>query len=138
MADAVTTTVLTNNTLRYDILLTNISDSTGESAVKKVDLSTLLSADGVAPLTLAVERIEYTVSGFDSVTLLWDHAVTDTKIIVLPQGHNTFEFCPTYLKDPAPRTDTNSDTGDILLTTNGTATAQDSYVIHIRFKVIPS
>lgn len=135
MADAVTTTVLSNNHIMYDVNLTNISDGTGESAVTKVDITTLTTINGVQPETLALEKCSATIAGFTSVTLFWKHMSGNTKMVVLPTGLNTLHFCPTYLKDPAPTTDVDANTGKILLTTAG-ATSGAAYDIHLRFKLI--
>jgi hypothetical protein len=49
MADAVTTTTISDGTHKAVIQLTNLSDSTGESAVTKIDVSSLAAReDGTA------------------------------------------------------------------------------------------
>jgi len=46
MADTVNTSVLRNVGRHYSVHLTNECDGTGESAVAKVDISTLTNASG--------------------------------------------------------------------------------------------
>lgn len=129
MADAVTTKIVHQDANRIVVHLTNISDGTGESAVAKVDKSTLLSRLGIEPVSLEIERVEYACVGM-LVTLLWDHT-TDEKAMVL-NGNGCFDFTRpfggapngTSLKDARAA----GDTGDILLTTTG-HTSGDTYAI---------
>jgi len=95
-------------------LFTNKSDGTGESAVSKIDISTLTS-DGRTPTALSLIDIGGHVSGFNYVELLWDHT-TDVSIGVfdgdISLSHDQF----------GGQHDTGSGgTGDILLTTSGGA-----------------
>jgi hypothetical protein len=78
MADAVASNVVLNGDQQYIIHLTNISDGTGESAVVKVDKSTLLAIDGAEPASLDIEQVRWCIQGFTSVRLLWDHNTDDT------------------------------------------------------------
>ena len=48
MADAVTTIVTNNGAKNYQARFTNISDGTGESAVIKIDKSTLVNEMGLS------------------------------------------------------------------------------------------
>ena len=58
MADAVTTQTLVDGPKFAVLKLTNISDGTGESAVKKVDVSALAtSADGDTCTSVTIDRI---------------------------------------------------------------------------------
>ena len=124
MADTVDTIVQFSGTRRYIVRLTNISDGTGESAVKKVDISTLTNGKGVAPTRVNVESIQWSIQGFSSVKLLWDHT-TDDELAVLGAGNGYRDFSQAgVLKDPSSA----GDTGDILLTTVG-ASATATYDI---------
>src|SRR5690349_21757571 len=119
MADAVTTTVISQTPDRYLVHFTNISDGTGESAVKKVDKSTLTAEDGAEPASLDIEWIQFSIGGFSSVRLLWDHTTDDVALALAGsgfldfRGDNSFNFAPKGLADPRSA----GDTGDILLTT---------------------
>lgn len=140
MADAVQSNVLWNpgsatvnqNAKEYVIHLTCVSDATGETAVTKVDKSTLFSTAGIEPVALNVHRLEANVAGFNAVRLYWDHTTAQT-IAVLGAGHTVLDFTgqglPSLdfslaLLDPQ----TAGGTGDILLTSLGAA-ANASYDI---------
>lgn len=115
MADVVDTIVLLNGKRRYIARFTNVSDGTGETAVIKVDKSTLTNSNGTEPTTLNVESIQWSIQGFTSVRLLWDHT-TDDEIDVLASGNGYRDYSQAgALKDPASA----GQTGDILLTTAG-------------------
>lgn len=92
------------------------TDATGETAATKVDISTLVGPDRVnAPSKVTVEAIEYLVSGFNFVTLAWDHT-SDVTIAHLA-GSGEFNWVPVGGKH-----DTGSGgTGDIILTSDGAA-----------------
>jgi hypothetical protein len=124
MADTVTTKVISTGP-RYSVVhLTNISDGTGESLVTKVDISTLKLANGLAPTKTALVEVQWSIQGFSSVRLYWDHTTDDT-MAVLGQGNGYMEFGTLgQLADPASA----GGTGDILLTT-ATSVADASYDI---------
>lgn len=117
MADAVTTIVELNGKKRYIARFTGISDGTGESAVVKVDKSTLTNSLGVEPSKLAIEEINWSIQGFASVRLLWDHT-TDDLAEVLAQGNGHRKYWPTGpgIVDPG----SSGGTGDLLLTSSAT------------------
>jgi hypothetical protein len=130
MADAVSSTYLVKGTRRNAIKLTNISDGTGESAVVKIDASTLTGPDGTAPSAIVIERIEGMVQGFSSVHLLFD-ATTDDEAAVLGAGYTYFDWTDVGgLKDPQ----STGTTGDLVLTTVG-ASATATYDITIWFRL---
>lgn len=124
MADTVTTKVLSTGP-RYSVVhLTNISDGTGESLVAKVDISTLLLSNGLACTKTALKEAQWSIQGFTSVRLYWDHTTDDT-LAVLGQGCGYFDFGELgNLPDPVSA----GGTGDILLTTGG-ATSGATYDI---------
>ena len=125
MADAVDVKVVEQGR-HYVVNLYNVSDGTGESAVIKVDVSTLTSRiTGLAATYTVIDRIEYEVNGFDYVKLLWD-ANTDDEICVL-KGNGAFDW--TSVGGNADPRSTGT-VGDILLTTSGT-TAGNNYNITI-------
>lgn len=78
MSDAVTSQTLVDGPRNVVMKFTNISDGTGESAVTKVDVSTLTGA----PSRVKIERIRYTTAGM-SVRILWD-ADSDVVAWLIP------------------------------------------------------
>lgn len=129
MADAVDTLVVHKGKRRQTYRFTNASDGTGESAVVKVDKSTLVGQNGLEPSKLVVEKIQFSTDGM-SVRLFWDHT-TDDEICTLA-GHGTRDWTSVGgLIDPA----STGGTGDILFTTVG-HTSGDSYdiTLHLRLK----
>ena len=128
MTDVVDTIVLANTVVKYSVRLTNVSDATGESAVVKVDKSTLTGPTTAEPGSLALESVRWAIQGFTSVRLLWDHT-TDDEIMVL-SGNGYTDYRPTGgLRDPK----SSGGTGDILLTTAG-ATSGATYDIELYFR----
>lgn len=118
MADLVTSQTLIDGPRNVVMKFTNTSDGTGESAVLKVDVSTLSGA----PARVTVKRVHYSVAGMVA-RLLWD-ATTDVTILDL-QGDGHFDAeCFGGLWNNAG----TGITGDIMLTTVG-HTAGDSYSI---------
>jgi hypothetical protein len=114
MADAVTTKTLLGNNNRVAVRLTNISDGTGESAVAKLTLSSYTLTNGSIPTKAAIEEIYWSIQGFTSVRLLWDHT-TDVVIDVLAPGSGYRPY-----QDFGALGDVGTgDTGNILLTTAG-------------------
>ena len=128
MADTVDSLVLVNQPPYYTVRLTNVSDGTGESAVVKVDKSTLTDLAGLEPLALDLIGIEWDVSGM-AVTLLWDHTTDDEMIVLNGQGEWD-QRVDGAIRDPRSA----GDTGDVLLTTTG-HTSGDSYTILLRLKM---
>ena len=107
------------------IQLTNTSDGTGESAVKKVDVSALsANSAGQACTGVRLAKIVYSTFGM-SVKLLWD-ASTDTICWDLNADYTTDEDFTDF--GGIRNTAGSGKTGDIMLTTNG-HTNGDSYVI---------
>ena len=97
MADAVTSQTLTDGDRTAVMKFTNISDGSGESSVKKVDVSALNShPDGTACSRVTIDQIWYDVGGM-RVSLEWN-ASTNVVAVVLGgsaaagnvQGHMDF------------------------------------------------
>lgn len=145
MADTVTTRTLRDTPRQLVVQLTGISDGTGEAAVTKVDKSTFLAAPvGTAaaaePASLDIDRIDYAITGFPYVKLLWDHT-TDDGAIVLPAGAAELHFddpmgdgaSAPVLTDPR----STGGTGDILLTSPAAAT-NGVYLIVLYLRKQPS
>lgn len=125
MADAVTSNTLMDSDRVAIIQLTNTSDGTGESAVKKVDVSALsANSAGQACTGVRLARIVYSTFGM-SVKLLWD-ASTDTICWDLNADYTTDEDFTDF--GGIRNTAGSGKTGDIMLTTTGHSSG-DSYVI---------
>jgi len=136
MPDAVATHVITNTAGYYAVHLVNVSDATGESAVVKVDKSTLTAADGLEPNSLDLCVARWNVQGFTSVKLYWDHTADDLMMAMSGSGFEDFlssgpspEKIPDGILDPR----TAGGTGDILLTTAGAASGA-TYDITLWFR----
>ena len=100
---------------RIVVQLLNDSDGTGESRVKKVDISELRGPGGWVPKRTVIEKIDYHMDGMGA-TLEWDRAPY-AVIASLPDGGIG---CIDW-RDVGGKVDPglNDNTGDILLTTNG-------------------
>ena len=126
MADAVTSTTLSDSDRSAVVQLTNLSDGTGESAVTKIDVSALApkSTDGTPCTGVRLAKIVYSTFGM-SVKLLWD-ANTNTICWDLNSDYTTDEDFTGFggIRNTAGA----GKTGDIALTTTG-ASGSDSYVI---------
>jgi hypothetical protein len=124
MADTVTSNTMMSGvrTKRAIVHLTGISDGTGESAVVKVDRSTLLIPGiDAAPTKLHIASIRWNIQGFSYIKLSWDHTADDTICLLSLNGYENYE---TYggLKDPNTSVDAVTGAiGDILLTSVGAA-----------------
>ena len=127
MADAVTSTTLSDSDRSAVIQLTNTSDGTGESAVTKVDVSGLATrtTDGASCTGVRLAKIVYSTFGM-SVKLLW-HATTNTICWDLNSDYTTDEDFTEFggIRNTAAA---SGKTGDIKLTTTGHSSG-DSYVI---------
>ena len=129
MADAVSSIkVYEGQNGNYVYRFTNRSDGTGESAVAKVDLSTLTNAKGAAGTKIVLQRIEYAVTGFNYVHAYFDRASDITAAVLAGSGINDYTHFGGFA-DPGA-----GGTGDLTFTTDGAADG-DSYDITIYFKV---
>ncbi len=128
MADAVNVTTIEDGERQLVVQLTNLSDSTGESKVKKIDVSALnSSATGAACNEVRIQEIWAQVHGFDGVQL-WYDADTDVVAFNAGVGWNYQDFSNI---GGLKMYGTNA-TGDILLSTLGTEASGDAYEIVIR------
>lgn len=110
------------------ILLTCISDGTGEAAVRKLNISELRTVNGNAPGKTAIEKIEWDMSGFDNILLEWDRVPKETITVLSGQGRADYRNSG-GLVDPG-----EGATGDILLTTTD-PTAGGSYSIDVTVRL---
>ena len=125
MADAVTSQSLIDGGKQVVMKFTNVSDGTGESAVKKVNVSALESSvDGDACTGVVIERIWWQCIGM-KVQILWD-ATTDAFCIELGENQSGSHDYTVFggLTNNAG----SGKTGDIQFTTIG-HTSADTYTI---------
>ena len=114
MADAVTSQTILDGERLFIAKFTNISDSTGETGVIKIDVSTLNpNAFGLACNGVKINKIWATTHGME-VLILFD-ATADTFAWMIPQNTN-------YLMDFSmfggiPSNAGAGVTGDVLFTT---------------------
>lgn len=116
---------------RWVVQLKGASDGTGESAVTKIDISSLYKPDGSTPTRTIIDKIEYDVfSWYTKIKLYWDRA-PEAVIAYIPTGHGCMDFTKeSGLADPG---ESGDGTGDIKLDTSG-ATDGDHYNITIHFR----
>lgn len=118
MPDSVTTRTLFSNSKRAAFVFNNVSDGSGESAIAKIDISTLVGA----PSKVKITRVQGNTVGM-SVSVLFDHTADDQVLIL--NGEFDLDFTPWGgLQDPASA----GGPGDVLFTTIG-ATSGDTYCI---------
>jgi hypothetical protein len=126
MADAVTTQTIQDGPRNAIMKFTNVSDSTGEAAVVKVDVSalTVQPRTGAACTSVAVAGIQFSTYNM-SVTIEF-HATANTLIATLPENYSdTLDFSAFT---GIPNNSAGGKTGDIVFTTNGAASG-DTYMI---------
>ena len=130
MADAVTTqTIADTSGVKYVIKMTNISDGTGETLVKKVDASelTFMSEDG----NRKIARLWYSVNTANpksAVEILWDGATDSTAVILGGNGYLDLRTAGNEITN-----DATTPTGDVLLSTKNFAIG-DNYTIIVEFR----
>ena len=123
MADAVTSQTIQDGDRIAVLKFTNISDGSGEAAVKKVDVSALQAESGTerACTGVTIQQMWYDCSGM-TVDILWD-ASTDALCWTL-SGYGFYDF-----RQAGPLTNNaSSPTGDVMFTTTGHASG-DRYTV---------
>jgi hypothetical protein len=127
MADAVTSQTILDGERLFIGKFTNISDSTGESAVVKIDVSALASsAAGNACNGVKINKIWAQTQGM-AVDILWD-ATTDLICETIPE--NQFFLMDYSSFGGLPNNAGAGKTGDVLFSTVGAASG-DRYTIII-------
>ncbi len=125
MADAVATQTLVDGPKYAVMKFTNVSDGSGESAVTKVDVSSLdNSADGDACTGVVIERIWWQCIGM-KVQILWD-ASSDLFCIELGEnqsGDHDYTIFGGLLNNSG-----SGKTGDVNFTTVGHS-SNDTYTV---------
>ena len=121
MADAVTSRLIHDGGRNVVYHFTNVSDTTGESKVTKIDISTL---SGVFD-DIKIMRIKFATRGV-GVRFEWDATADDVAFEV--PANVTDEWC---WKEVGGLINPKSAgwNGDLLLSTVGTAAANDGYDI---------
>ena len=130
MADAVTSQTLFDGDKHVVMKFTNISDGTGESAVKKVDVSALNSdIYGNTCSSVAIEKIWWQCIGM-KVRMFFD-ATSDAFIIELGENQSGYHDYSEFggIKNNAG----SGKTGDIDFTTVGHSSA-DTYTIILKMR----
>jgi len=130
MADLVTTQTITDTTgVKFVSKLTNFSDGTGESLVKKIDASevTFMSEDG----NRKIAKIWYSINTANpksAVEIIWDGDTNATALLLSGNGY-------WYLRTAGDEIVNNATTptGDVLLSTKNFATG-DNYTIVVEFR----
>jgi len=124
MADTVATQILFQGDKVLVMKFTDASDGTGETAVKKVDVTTLATYQGKACTAVQIDKV-YALTHGMQVRLLWDAKANGT-IMTIPQNvMQTMDFDQFGGLD---NNTTTGKTGNILFTTLD-ASSGDSYTI---------
>ena len=125
MADAVTSQTIQDGEKPAILQFTNVSDGTGESAVKKVDVSALATnSAGQTCTSVSVARIYWVTLGM-SVKLEFD-ATSNVLLVHLPADSTGDEYYDLFTG--IPNNAGSGVTGDIDLTTVGHSSG-DAYTI---------
>ena len=130
MADAVTSQTLFDGDKHVVMKFTNISDGTGESAVKKVDVSALESdIYGNTCSSVAIEKIWWQCIGM-KVRMFFD-ATSDAFIIELGENQSGYHDYSEFggIKNNAG----SGKTGNVDFTTVGHSSA-DTYTIILKMR----
>ena len=130
MADTVTTqTIADTSGVKFVAKLTNFSDGTGETLVKKVDASetTFMTEDG----NRKISKIFYSVNTANpksAVELIWDGTENATAVLLSGQGFWDLRADGNEITNNA-----TTPTGDVLLSTKNFAIG-DNYTILVVFR----
>ena len=130
MADTGTTqTIADTSGVKFTIKMTNQSDGTGETLVKKVDASetTFMTEDG----NRKISKVWYTVNtanGKSAVELLFDGTTNATALLLSGNGHIDLRPSGNEISNNAV-----TPTGDVLLSTKNFADG-DNYTIIVEFR----
>ena len=130
MADTVSTQVLTDTTgVKFGVKLTNFSDGTGETLVKKVDASTttFMTEDGERKISKIFYSIN-TANPKSAVELIWDGETNATAVLLSGQGFWDLRADGNEIVNNA-----TTPTGDVLLSTKNFAIG-DNYTIIAEFR----
>ena len=130
MADIVSTQVLSDTSgVKYVAKMTNISDGSGESLVKKIDASsaTFMTEDG----SRKIAKIWWSVNTTKSnaiVELVWGGETNATAMLLNGQGYWDLRTAGNEIINNA-----TTPTGDVLLSTRDFVVG-DNYTILVEFR----
>ena len=130
MADLVTTQTIADTTgVKFVSKLTNFSDGTGESLIKKIDASevTFMSEDG----NRKIAKIWYSINTANpksAVEIIWDGDTNATALLLSGNGYWDLRTAGDEIVNNA-----TTPTGDVLLSTKNFATG-DNYTIVVEFR----
>ena len=130
MADTVSTQTLTDTTgVKFAVKMTNFSDGTGETLVKKVDASatTFMTEDGNRNISKIFYSIN-TANPKSAVELIWDGTENATAVLLSGQGFWDLRADGNEITNNA-----TTPTGDVLLSTKNFAIG-DNYTILVVFR----
>ena len=130
MADLVTTQTIADTTgVKFVSKLTNFSDGTGESLIKKIDASevTFMSEDGNRKLARVWYSIN-TANNKSAVELIWDGVTNATAMLLSGNGYFDLRTAGNEITNNA-----TTPTGDVLLSTKNFANG-DNYTIILEFR----
>ena len=130
MADTVSTQTLTDTTgVKFAVKMTNFSDGTGETLVKKVDASetTFMTEDGNRKISKIFYSIN-TANPKSAVELIWDGTDNATAVLLSGQGFWDLRADGNEIANHA-----TTPTGDVLLSTKNFAIG-DNYTILVVFR----
>ena len=130
MADTVSTQVLTDTTgVKFGVKMTNYSDGTGETLVKKIDASTttFMTEDGERKISKIFYSIN-TANPKSAVELIWDGETNATAVLLSGQGFWDLRADGNEITNNA-----TTPTGDVLLSTKNFANG-DNYTIIAEFR----
>ena len=130
MADLVTTQTIADTTgVKFVSKLTNFSDGTGESLIKKIDASevTFMSEDG----NRKIAKIWYSINTANpksAVEIIWDGDTNATALLLSGNGYWDLRTAGDEIVNNA-----TTPTGDVLLSTKNFASG-DNYTIVVEFR----
>jgi len=130
MADTVSTQLLSDTTgVKYVVKLTNISDGSGESLVKKIDASetTFMTEDA----SRKIAKVWFSVNATNKkacVELIWDGETNATGVLLSGQGYWDLRTAGNEIINNA-----TTPTGDVLLSTHDFVVG-DNYTIIVEFR----
>ena len=130
MADIVSTQVISDTSgVKYVVKMTNISDGSGESLVKKIDASatTFMTEDGERKIAKVWWSVN-SISKKACVELLWDGVTNATGLLMSGQGCWDLRTAGNSIPNNA-----STPTGDVLLSTRDFV-AGDNYTILVEFR----
>ena len=130
MADLVTSqTIADTSGVKFVAKLTNFSDGTGETQVKKIDASevTFMSEDGNRKIAKIWYSIN-TANNKSAVELIWDGVTNSTAMLLSGNGYFDLRTTGNEITNNA-----TTPTGDVLLSTKNFANG-DNYTIILEFR----